>query len=311
MRKIDFTTGENHSGSRLDRCLAELMPDYSRTMLANLIKDGHISVDGTVVNVPRFAVRSGMRLQLELPEAKSETISPEPFAFDILFEDSSMLVIDKPAGVVVHPAAGNPDGTVVNALLGRYPDMAERFSGIDARPGIVHRLDKDTSGCLAIAKTPEALYKLGAAFANRETAKTYLAICRGMPQQLSGELKTLIGRHSGNRQKMAIVDRNGKEAHTKYRIMAQKIINDIPLSVVKVQIFTGRTHQIRVHLSSVGLPIIGDTLYGNRNTVFPGVTRQMLHAWKLSVPHPADGKMLHFTAPVPDDIAAIKALVEV
>lgn len=310
MRKIDFTAGDNHAGLRLDRCLAELMTDYSRTMLANLIKDGQVRVDGTVVDAPRFAVRSGMLLQIELPEAKTETISPEPFAFDILFEDSQMLVINKPAGVVVHPAAGNPDGTVVNALLGRYPDMAERFSGVDARPGIVHRLDKDTSGCLAIAKTPEALFKLGAAFANRDTAKTYLAICRGMPQQQSGELKTLIGRHPVNRQKMAIVERNGKEAHTKYRIVAQKLVNDIPLSLVKVQIFTGRTHQIRVHLASAGLPIIGDTLYGNRNTVFPGVTRQMLHAWKLSLPHPGDGKTVHFTAPIPEDIAALQTLIE-
>lgn len=310
MKNINFTVPETHTGFRLDRCLADLMPDFSRTMLANLVKEGSVTIDGTVITVPRFSVRAGMSLQIKLPEEKSETISPEPFAYDILFEDQYMLVIDKPAGVVVHPAAGNPDGTVVNALLGRYPDMAERFSAADGRPGIVHRLDKDTSGCLAIAKTPEALYKLGTAFADRKTAKTYLAICRGIPQQRSGELKTLIGRHPVNRQKMAIVERNGKEAHTKYRVIAQKTVNDTPLALVEVQIFTGRTHQIRVHLSSAGLPIISDTLYGNRNTVFPGIERQMLHAWKLALPHPGNGETLKFTAPLPPDFAMLKDLIE-
>jgi 23S rRNA pseudouridine1911/1915/1917 synthase len=238
-------------------------------------------------------------------------ISAEPFEFNILFEDQHFLVIDKPAGVVVHPAPGNHEGTVVNALIGRYPSMAQDFAEEDgSRPGIVHRLDKDSSGCLAVAKNVEAKFKLGAAFADRKTGKTYLAICRGIPRQVSGELKTLIGRHPINRQKMAIVERNGKEAHSEYRVIAQKTIDNIPLALVEVKIYTGRTHQIRVHLSSIGLPIIGDTLYGNRNCTFPGVERQMLHAWKLALPHPASGEMMTFTSPIPDDMAAIRQLFE-
>lgn len=295
----------NTDAERLDRALAILLPDFSRTFLQNLIKNGAVSVDGQSITQTRFAVKSGMKLKIEIPETTcSDEISAEPFEFDILYEDPHFLVIDKPFGVVVHPAPGNHEGTVVNALIGRYPAMAEDFAADDAmRPGIVHRLDKDTSGCLAVAKTVEAKFKLGKAFADRKTGKTYLAVCRGVPKQLTGELKTLIGRHPVNRQKMAIVERNGKEAHTAYRVIGQKTIDGVPLALVEVKIFTGRTHQIRVHLSSIGLPIIGDDLYGNRNCILPGVKRQLLHAWKLSLPHPATGEPMSFTSPLPEDFS--------
>lgn len=310
MKKFrEFTIPPEHAGFRLDRSLAALIPDSSRTYLQNLIKNGVVALNGKPATVPRSCVQPGMVMTVEFPEEKSAEISPEPFEYTILFEDENFLVIDKPAGTVVHPAAGNPDGTVVNALLHRYPGIEKLFPNAE-RPGIVHRLDKDTSGCLAIAKTPDALYKLGQAFANRETAKTYLAICRGVPKKLSGELKTLIGRHPGNRQKMAIVDRNGKEAHTAYKVKAHKVIDGIPLTLAEVRIFTGRTHQIRVHLASEGLPIVGDTVYGNRNTVFPGVQRQLLHAWHLALPHPVSGEMLTFTAPIPEDFLRIKELIK-
>ncbi|MCI5779393.1 MAG: RluA family pseudouridine synthase [Lentisphaeria bacterium] len=309
MSEVDFTVAPEHQAFRLDRALAELLPDTSRTRLAELVKAGNVTVDGNVVTVPRFTLQSGMRLHVSIPEARTQAVSPEPFAFEILFEDPHLLVINKPAGVVVHPAAGNPDGTVVNALLGRYPGMANRF-GPEAteRPGIVHRLDKETSGCLAVAKTPDALFKLGAAFADRRTAKTYLAVCRGVPRQLQGELQTLIGRHPVNRQKMAVVERNGKPAHTAYKILAQKVINGVPLALAEVRIFTGRTHQIRVHMASLGLPVLGDAVYG-RHTDFPGVERQMLHAWKLSLPHPVTGETLSFTAPIPADFERIKEVL--
>ncbi|MBE6356517.1 MAG: RluA family pseudouridine synthase [Lentisphaerae bacterium] len=305
----NFTITPDTAG-RLDRAVALLIPDCSRTFLQNLIKNGAVSVAGTTVIQPRFAVKSGDKITVSIPDMQlDEHISAEPFAFDILFEDQYFLVIDKPAGVVVHPAPGNREGTIVNALMSRYPGMAEDFALEDSmRPGIVHRLDKDTSGCLAVAKTVEAKFKLGAAFADRKTGKTYLAICRGVPKQLAGELKTLIGRHPVNRQKMAIVERNGKEAHTAYRILAQKVVDNIPLALVEVKIFTGRTHQIRVHLSSIGLPIIGDELYGNRNCTFPGVTRQMLHARKLTLPHPASGEIMSFTSPLPEDFRRMSTL---
>lgn len=299
-----FTATDSNTG-RLDRALAHFLPDYSRTFLQNLIKDGAVSVDGTTVTQPRFPVKSGMLLNILIPETPdTETISAEPFEFTILHEDAHFLVIDKPHGVVVHPAPGNYEGTVVNALISRYPAMAEEFTADDAtRPGIVHRLDKDTSGCLAVAKTVEAKFKLGKAFADRKTGKTYLAVCRGVPKQPTGELKTLIGRHPVNRQKMAVVERNGKEAHTSYRVVAQKVIDGVPFALMEVKIFTGRTHQIRVHLSSVGLPIIGDELYGGKKVMISGVERQMLHAWKLSLPHPATGDLMNFTSPLPPDFA--------
>lgn len=309
-KKHEFTVNDDAAG-RLDRALALLLPDYSRTFLQNLIKNQAVQAGGKTVTQPRFAVTCGMKIAVDIPEESgSDEISAEPFEFDILYEDPSFLVIDKPAGVVVHPAPGNREGTVVNALIGRYPAMAQDFTGEDSsRPGIVHRLDKDTSGCLAVAKTVEAKFKLGAAFADRKTGKTYLAICRGIPKQVSGELKNLIGRHPVNRQKMAIVERNGKEAHTAYRVLAQKVIGNVPLALVEVKIFTGRTHQIRVHLSSIGLPIIGDDLYGNRNCTFPGVDRQMLHAWKLTLPHPKSGEVMSFTSPLPEDFRKIRELL--
>ena len=304
----EITAGQS---GRMDRIIADALPDYSRTFLQNLIKSGAVSVAGEVVIQPRFSIKSGDLIQVQIPQQTTEPeISAEPFEYDILFEDASFLVIDKPAGVVVHPAPGNCGGTVVNALLSRYPAMTQDFAAEDSmRPGLIHRLDKDTSGCLAIAKTVEAKYKLSKAFADRRTGKTYLAICRGIPGQLTGELKTLIGRHPVNRQKMAIVDRNGKEAHTAYRIIAQKNVNNMPLVLVEVKIFTGRTHQIRVHLSSIGLPIIGDELYGNRNCTFPGISRQMLHAWKLSLPHPVSGEAMTFTSPLPPDFQQLKSLI--
>ena len=202
---------------------------------------------------------------------------------------------------MVHPGAGNYTGTVVNALLGRYPGWDKLFPGDNGRPGIVHRLDKDTSGCLVIAKTPEAMFKLGKAFSEHTAKKCYLAICRGVPKENSGTLTTLIGRHPLNRQKMAIVDRNGKEAITSYQIITAQTVEKLPLALAKVQIATGRTHQIRVHLTSIGLPIAGDELYG-RNTGFPGVERQQLHAWKLALLHPESGEIMEFTAPVPEDM---------
>ncbi|UKI30415.1 MAG: prolipoprotein diacylglyceryl transferase [Lentisphaeria bacterium] len=213
-QKLEFVITSGEAGTRLDRCLSRLIPDSSRSFLQKLIRDGMVRADGAAVDVPRYPVRAGMRIEVDLPEEAAAEPSPEPFDFPILYEDESMLVIDKPPGVVVHPAAGNPTGTVVNALLGRYPQLAEELACGNSRPGIVHRLDKDTSGCLVIAKTASAQFKLSGAFAGRETAKTYLALVRGVPKRPSGELSNLIGRHPVNRKKMAVVERCGKLAVT-------------------------------------------------------------------------------------------------
>ena len=309
-RQLEFTIDGSCADCRLDAALAKLVPDSSRAYLQKLIKDGKVTLDGKVVTLPRTPVKAGNLLQIAMPQMEEVELAAEDFEFEILFEDRSLLVINKPAGVVVHPGAGNYQGTVVNALLGRYPELEKIFPDSDGRPGIVHRLDKDTSGCLAIAKTPEAMFKLGKAFAEHTAKKCYLAICRGVPKENSGTLTTLIGRHPVNRQKMAIVDRNGKEAITSYQIITAQTVEKIPLALAKVNIATGRTHQIRVHMSSIGLPVAGDELYG-RNTGFPGVTRQQLHAWKLALPHPETGEMMEFTAPVPEDMKTILSKLNV
>lgn len=304
-RKIlSFQIDPKEAGTRLDRCLSRLIPGSSRTCLQKLIAEGLVTSEGAALTVPRYPVRAGMRITVELPEAESTEPAAEPFDYPILYEDDAMLVIAKPAGVVVHPAAGNPTGTVVNALLGRYPHLAETLACGSGRPGIVHRLDKDTSGCLAIAKTPEAQFKLCTSFAGRETDKTYLAVVRGTPHRPEGEITGLIGRHPVNRQKMAVVERNGKLAVTRYRLERGGSINGCPVSLMKVKILTGRTHQIRVHLASIGIPVLGDATYGGLNPAIPGVERQMLHAWKLRLPHPVTREEMEFTAPLPEDFQA-------
>lgn len=300
-KTLTFQIEAGDAGTRLDRCLSRLIPGESRSFLQRLIRDGLVKTDGEVLEVPRYPVRAGMSIAVELPEEESPEPAAEPFDFPILYEDEVMLVINKPAGVVVHPAAGNPTGTVVNALLGRYPQLAGELACTSSRPGIVHRLDKDTSGCLAIAKTANAQFKLSTAFAGRETRKTYLAITRGVPVRRAGELSSLIGRHPVNRQKMAIVERNGKLAVTRYRVECTGLLDGVEVGVLAVRILTGRTHQIRVHLASIGAPVLGDAVYGGARAAVSGVERQLLHAWKLCVPHPQTGKLMEFTAPPPED----------
>ena len=247
---------------------------------------------------------------VELPEIKQDhEHAAEDFAFELLYEDDVMAIINKPAGIVVHPAPGNQDGTVVNALLGRYPELRSAELPDGSRPGIVHRLDKDTSGCLAVARTPEAQAKLCEAFAARETGKIYLALTVGVPNPKQGRIENLIGRHPVNRQKMAVVERNGKVAISEYDVIAEGRLNNIKTALVKVRIYTGRTHQIRVHLASLGCPVLGDDLYGG-GRICPGVPRQMLHAWKLKLPHPVTGEMIKVQASIPEDIEQFYKLMK-
>ena len=300
IRKFHLTKASENV--RLDQFLAEQLPEHSRSYLQKLIKNGKVALDGNAVTVNKTALPAKGVVIVELPEIRnSDTVAAEEFAFELLYEDDVMAIINKPAGVVVHPAPGNPDGTVVNALLSRYPELRSAELPDDSRPGIVHRLDKDTSGCLAVARTPEAQAKLCEAFAERETGKIYLALTAGVPQPQKGRIENLIGRHPVNRQKMAIVERNGKIAISEYEVIAEGRINNIKTALVKVRIYTGRTHQIRVHLAALGCPVLGDELYGGAR-VCNAVPRQMLHAWKLKVPHPVSGETIKVQAPIPEDI---------
>ncbi|MFA7231192.1 MAG: RluA family pseudouridine synthase [Victivallaceae bacterium] len=303
IKLIKLSIDDDAHGSRLDRCLSQLIPDCSRTFLQKMIKSGKVSCNGKVLDVPRFPVQSGMEIIVELDEIESTAPTGEDIDLPIIYEDEFMLVINKPAGMVVHPAFGNPSGTVVNALLARYPYLTDIMSTTGMRPGIVHRLDKDTSGCLIAAKTPQAQFKLAKSFADRKVTKTYMAIVMGVPKNPTGKIATLIGRHPINRQKMAVVTQNGKEAITIYDIARCGLYEGVPLCIANVNILTGRTHQIRVHLASIGHPVLGDRIYGGSRLIY--APRQMLHAWKLKIPHPVSGEIREFEAPLPEDFTDI------
>ena len=299
-----YEVTEEFVGDRLDLFLSKKLDSFSRSQIQEMIKDGKVKCNTNITTLPRFAVKENMTVYIETPdEVKVEALQEEPFNFEILFEDDSILVINKPVDVVVHPGAGNQTGTIVNALMGRYPAWKELYAEENVRPGIVHRLDKDTSGCLVIAKNPEVQFKLSKIFAERSCEKHYLAIVHGVPRKHSGEISNFIGRHPVNRQKMAIVERNGKEAISQYKVRQSGLVDNSALSVVAVKILTGRTHQIRVHMSSIGHPVLGDKLYGGAKGI--AVEHQMLHAHTLRFPHPITGDDMTFYAPIRADIQAL------
>ncbi len=287
---------------RLDQFLAAKLPDLSRSYLQKLIKSGRVTLNGQIIDSNKSALPGNGVVHVDLPEIAADTApAAEEFNFELLYEDEFMAVINKPPGVVVHPAPGNTDGTVVNAILSRYPELRSTELPDGSRPGIVHRLDKDTSGCLAIARTPEAQAKLCQSFAERDTRKTYLAITAGVPKEPRGRIENLIGRHPVNRQKMAVVERNGKVAISEYEVLHTALLHDKKVSLIKVRIYTGRTHQIRVHLAMLGTPVLGDELYGGARYL-PGIQRQMLHAWRLVLPHPVNDNLVKVQAPLPEDL---------
>jgi 23S rRNA pseudouridine1911/1915/1917 synthase len=242
----------------------------------------------------------------------SDSPLPEPIPLRILYEDPHLLVVDKPPGMVVHPAAGVHHGTLVNALLHRYPGFAHRFSDSPLRPGIVHRLDKDTSGCLAVALDKPAQLALAKSFAGRDVRKTYLALVQGHPRDAQGEILAPIGRHPIRRERMAVVARGGREAITHYRVVRQGWLDKTPVSLLEVEILTGRTHQIRVHLGSVlRTPVLGDATYGHGPRSGIAAPRQLLHAWKLALPHPVTRQTMAWESPIPGDFRPLLAALAV
>jgi 23S rRNA pseudouridine1911/1915/1917 synthase len=287
-------------GERLDRYLAQACPDLSRSRLSSLIDDGQVRVGGRPAK-PAARLRGGETVELSIPPPVPAAPKAEDLPLSVLFEDKDLVAIDKAAGMVVHPAAGNWQGTVVNALLHRVTDLAG--VGGELRPGIVHRLDKETSGCLVVAKNERALAKLQASFKAREVRKLYLALAHGRPKD-EGRIETLYGRHPVNRKKFTSKVKEGKSALTLFRTVERFD----GAALVEVDLQTGRTHQIRVHLAETGHPLLGDALYGGKRKLAPAVKaaeealgRQALHAWKLSFPHPRTGKPVALEAPVPAD----------
>lgn len=299
-----FIIRSQESGQRLDRYLSRKLSEISRSSITKLIQAGNVAVDGQKKK-SGHKVKTGEAVQVALPEVKPSQLEAEDIAFDVLFEDSHLLVISKPPGLVVHPAAGNQSGTLVNGLLYHYQDLPQIDGG---RPGIVHRLDKDTSGVMVIAKSEQALRQLAEDFKERRVHKTYQAILLRSPADDYGTINAPIGRHPVQRKKMAVRPLKGRYAVSHWEVL-ERYANGMCLAGVAIE--TGRTHQIRVHMAANTTPIVGDELYGGK----PGAgimdvpARQMLHAYHIALDHPVDRRPVAFTAPLWEDMDDFLALL--
>lgn len=284
-----FVVSEKELGLRLDKLLTDRFPSHSRTYFQELIENEKVLINGLFVK-KRYPLAEGDEVSVAFQELERLSVEPEAIELDILFEDDAMIVINKPAGMVVHPAPGSYSGTFANALMHHCSLNIEDFE--ELRPGIVHRLDKDTSGILVGAKTRLAHQKLASQFASRTVEKHYLAICMNAPKE--GRFSAPIKRHHLKRKEMTI-DPEGKEAISEFTLLAKKE----NLSLVEAKLITGRTHQIRVHLKAMNCPILGDLTYGIENSY---AKRQMLHAHKLQLTHPLHGNLMNLIAPPPPDM---------
>ncbi len=286
------------AGQRLDRFVALKCPEISRTFAQKLIGEGHVTVNARIARAG-LKLDIGDRVDITVPPVPPVHLLPEDIPLRIIYEDDDLLVIDKPAGLTVHPAPGHPDHTLVNAILHRYPHLAG--TGDSLRPGIVHRLDKDTSGLMLIARTEDARADLIEQFKDRTIHKAYQALVKGRLTPESGVIEAPLGRDPRHRKRMAVLT-EGREARSEYRVM--KYIGNCSLLEVVPQ--TGRTHQIRVHLSAIGYPVMGDAVYGVKS---PHLSRQFLHACRLGFRLPSTGKYVEFTSELPPDLAqALEAL---
>ena len=295
---------------RLDKAILARHPDFSRSRIEGLVKSGSVTVNGAIAGKAGMKVEETDEIIVEIPPPVPAIPEPEAIPLDIVYEDEDIIVINKAAGMVVHPAPGHFTGTLVNALLHHCPNLSG-IGGV-ARPGIVHRLDQDTSGLIVVAKTEAAMEGLTKAFASHKSIeKIYLAVVHGKPRLAAGRVENLIGRHPVDRKRMAIVEKNGKLAITNYSVLnpptilpSSSFILHSPVSLIECRIETGRTHQIRVHMASLGCPIVGDKVYGKSaldKRLDPMPTRQLLHAWKLKLYHPVRNELMSFLAPPPPD----------
>ena len=300
-RAESFTVEKSLPGERLDKFLSTVYPAVSRGAIQRLIEEGHIKVNGKAVKATH-PPRLGEQISVFWPEARPAQAQPEDIPLDILFEDKDLLVLNKAVGIVVHPAAGNEEHTLVNALLHHCRGQLSGIGGV-ARPGIVHRLDKETSGCLVVAKNDATHLALSEQFAQRTAEKTYLAILCGELPRESGDIRAAIARHASHRKRMATSQGEGREAWTSYRVVERLLYS----TLVEANLHTGRTHQIRVHFQHLGFPVAGDETYGAKQTrklaELTGyrAPRVLLHAHKLALTHPRTKRTKRFTAPWPAD----------
>ncbi len=287
--RYDFTV--DSTGVRLDRFVGEKCPGLSRTRAQKLIAGDFVTVNGRTAR-SSHRLEAGDRVVVEIPPESPPSLAPEDIPLNIVYEDADLLVVDKPAGLAVHPAPGHPSHTLANAVLNYLPALAE--DGDALRPGIVHRLDKDTSGLLVVAKNRVAQTNLSDQFKSRAVSKSYLVLVKGRLTPASGIIEADIGRDPRNRQRMAVVSR-GREARTDYRVV--KYVGECSLLEIKPE--TGRTHQIRVHLAAIGFPVMGDAAYG---VTSPRLSRQFLHAARLGFKLPSTGAYVEFESPLPPDL---------
>jgi 23S rRNA pseudouridine1911/1915/1917 synthase len=292
-----YTLVADVPGVRLDKFVAAKCPELSRTRAQELVATGFITVNGRPAK-SGFKLASHDRVDISIPPGPPSALSPEPIPLKIVYEDGDLLVVDKPAGLPVHPAPGHPSHTLVNAVLNYLPALADADS---LRPGIVHRLDKDTSGLIIVAKNRPAHENLSDQFKARSVSKTYIVLVRGKLEPVSGIIEAAIGRDPRHRQRMAVVEK-GRDARTEYRVL--KYIGDHSLLEIRPQ--TGRTHQIRVHLAAIGFPVLGDAAYGIKS---PRLSRQFLHASRLGFSLPSSGRHVEFTSPLPADLEQALSLL--
>ncbi len=316
--------GDGIVADRLDKILAMLCPDMSRTRLKDLILEGAVLLDGEVCEDPSQRVEAGSSLELNIPEVRPTHIVAENIPLDIVYEDGELLVINKQPGLTVHPGAGQHSGTLVNALLHHCAGTLSGIGGVE-RPGIVHRLDKDTSGLMVVAKTDITHRSLAEQLSARTLSRIYHAIVLGVPVPPAGLIDMPLGRHPTNRQKMAIRRRDGRDARTNYRVL--KNFGAQAAALVECKLDTGRTHQIRVHMESIGNPLLGDPTYGAQDNAVrsrlrkggygedalnavSALTRQMLHARKIAFEHPGTGEEMEFESELPPDMQGLVSLLE-
>lgn len=281
----------NEKGVRLDSYITKKLNDLSRANVQRLIEDGNILVNSAKQKIS-YKVNSGDKIEITIPEPKKIDLKPQDIKVEIVYEDNDIIVVNKPKGLVVHPAVGNPDGTLVNAIMNICKDSLSGIGG-EVRPGIVHRLDKDTTGLLIVAKNDKAHINLSEQIKNREVKKIYIALVRGNIPENEATINMPIGRSTKDRKKMAVV-KNGKEAVTHFKVI-DRFKN---YTLLEIKIDTGRTHQIRVHMAEIGYPVVGDMVYSNGKNEF-GVEGQMLHAKSLDFKHPITGKNMHLEAELP------------
>lgn len=317
--RYELTVAAEEAGLRLDRFLAARLPGLSRSRIKGLIEEGAASAGGATIDEASLRVKSGQSFAIDLPEVREAPPAGQAMDLKLLYEDSDLIVIDKPAGLVVHPAPGNPDRTLVNALIAHCGPGLTGIGG-ERRPGIVHRLDKGTSGVMVAAKTEAALQSLTRQFAARSIERSYLALVWGAPNPPRGEITGNIGRSPRNRKKMAVLGRGGKPAVTRYETLASYAEGTV--SLLRCRLLTGRTHQIRVHLTEAGHPLLGDPLYGGgaprlarrlqpeARAGIEALDHQALHATSLGFVHPGSGESLQFDAELPPDLGNLISVLE-